>query len=210
MVLKGCKWSSLNAPGTETPQSHPYWERGNQICISMRAGFPLPSYLEASKYTGPPWTASTTRWSASKEVRIAASSFLALFVSLRNCFTEDSIMSILLFISWIVEEASLSWLPNSPTLFRPSSTCGIKLLEVSCSFSTCESEFWSTQKQTLRHRCTIHLCQVFKDSPNGLGLIVDCRPNLHGRVVHLGNVCVDSVGTFENLWKLSVDKAKEG
>merc|ERR1739842_5838 len=27
--LKGCKWSSLNAPGTETPQSYPYWERGN-------------------------------------------------------------------------------------------------------------------------------------------------------------------------------------
>ena len=28
MGLKGCKWSSLNAPGTETPQSHPYWELG--------------------------------------------------------------------------------------------------------------------------------------------------------------------------------------
>ena len=26
--LKECKWSSLNAPGTETPQSHPYWELG--------------------------------------------------------------------------------------------------------------------------------------------------------------------------------------
>ena len=25
--LKGCKWSSLKAPGTETPQSYPYWER---------------------------------------------------------------------------------------------------------------------------------------------------------------------------------------
>ena len=25
--LKGCKWSSLNAPGTQTPQSYPYWER---------------------------------------------------------------------------------------------------------------------------------------------------------------------------------------
>ena len=25
--LTGCKWSSLNAPGTETPQSYPYWER---------------------------------------------------------------------------------------------------------------------------------------------------------------------------------------
>ena len=25
--LKGCKWSSLNAPGTETPQFYPYWER---------------------------------------------------------------------------------------------------------------------------------------------------------------------------------------
>ena len=25
--LKGCKWSSLKAPGTETPLSHPYWER---------------------------------------------------------------------------------------------------------------------------------------------------------------------------------------
>ena len=29
MGLKGCKWSSLNAPGTETPQSYPYWEREN-------------------------------------------------------------------------------------------------------------------------------------------------------------------------------------
>ena len=28
MGLKGCKWSSLKAPGTETPQSHPYWELG--------------------------------------------------------------------------------------------------------------------------------------------------------------------------------------
>ena len=27
--LKGCKWSSLSAPGTETPQSYPYWEREN-------------------------------------------------------------------------------------------------------------------------------------------------------------------------------------
>ena len=26
MGLKGCKWSSLNAPGTETPQSHPNWK----------------------------------------------------------------------------------------------------------------------------------------------------------------------------------------
>ena len=26
--LKGCNWSSLDAPGTETPQSHPYWELG--------------------------------------------------------------------------------------------------------------------------------------------------------------------------------------
>ena len=25
--LKDCKWSSLNASGTETPQSYPYWER---------------------------------------------------------------------------------------------------------------------------------------------------------------------------------------
>ena len=24
--LKGCKWSSLDAPGTETPQSYPYWK----------------------------------------------------------------------------------------------------------------------------------------------------------------------------------------
>ena len=24
--LKGCKWSSLNAPGTETPQFHPIWK----------------------------------------------------------------------------------------------------------------------------------------------------------------------------------------
>ena len=29
MGLKDCKWSSLKAPGTETPQSYPYWERGN-------------------------------------------------------------------------------------------------------------------------------------------------------------------------------------
>ena len=29
MGLKGFKWSSLNAPGTETPQSHPCWEKGN-------------------------------------------------------------------------------------------------------------------------------------------------------------------------------------
>ena len=27
MGLKGCKWSSLIAPGTETPQSYPYLER---------------------------------------------------------------------------------------------------------------------------------------------------------------------------------------
>ena len=26
MGLKGCKWSSLNAPGTETPLPHPYWK----------------------------------------------------------------------------------------------------------------------------------------------------------------------------------------
>ena len=26
--LKGCKGSSLNAPGTESPLSHPYWELG--------------------------------------------------------------------------------------------------------------------------------------------------------------------------------------
>ena len=26
MGLKGCKWSSLNAPGTETPLSYPYWK----------------------------------------------------------------------------------------------------------------------------------------------------------------------------------------
>ena len=26
LVCNG-KWSSLNAPGTETPQSYPYWER---------------------------------------------------------------------------------------------------------------------------------------------------------------------------------------
>ena len=34
MGLKGCRWSSLNAPGTETPQSHPYWELGE---------FPFPN-----------------------------------------------------------------------------------------------------------------------------------------------------------------------
>ena len=28
MGLKACKWSSLNASGIETPQSHPYWELG--------------------------------------------------------------------------------------------------------------------------------------------------------------------------------------
>ena len=26
MGLKGCKWSSLNAPGTQTPLSHLYWK----------------------------------------------------------------------------------------------------------------------------------------------------------------------------------------
>ena len=26
MGLKGCNWSSLNAPGTQSPQSSPYWE----------------------------------------------------------------------------------------------------------------------------------------------------------------------------------------
>ena len=26
MGLKGCKWSSLKAPGTETPQSYPNWK----------------------------------------------------------------------------------------------------------------------------------------------------------------------------------------
>ena len=34
MGLKACKWSSLNAPGTETPQSYPYWELGE---------FPFPN-----------------------------------------------------------------------------------------------------------------------------------------------------------------------
>ena len=29
MGLKTCRWSSLNAPGIESPQSHSYWERGN-------------------------------------------------------------------------------------------------------------------------------------------------------------------------------------
>ena len=33
--LKGCKWSSLNAPGTEPPQSHPYLELGE---------FPIPIF----------------------------------------------------------------------------------------------------------------------------------------------------------------------
>ena len=28
MGLKGCKWSSLNAPGTQTPLSHPFLELG--------------------------------------------------------------------------------------------------------------------------------------------------------------------------------------
>ena len=98
----------------------------------------MKSYLEASKYTGVPCAASTTRCSDSKELRMAASSFFALFVSLRNCLTDDSIASILLFISVIAEEASLSLLPNSPMLFSPSNTCGIRLLEVSCSFSAWE------------------------------------------------------------------------
>ena len=26
MGLKSCNWSSLNAPGTQCPQSSPYWE----------------------------------------------------------------------------------------------------------------------------------------------------------------------------------------
>ena len=28
MGLKGCKWSSLIAPGTEIPLCHPYWKMG--------------------------------------------------------------------------------------------------------------------------------------------------------------------------------------
>ena len=28
MSIKGCKWSSLNAPGTETPLSHPILKLG--------------------------------------------------------------------------------------------------------------------------------------------------------------------------------------
>ena len=34
MGLKGCKQSNLRAPGTETPQSHPYWKLGE---------FPFPN-----------------------------------------------------------------------------------------------------------------------------------------------------------------------
>ena len=37
MGLKGCKWSSLNAQGTETPLSHPYWEMGNSLNSQLLA-----------------------------------------------------------------------------------------------------------------------------------------------------------------------------
>ena len=39
--LTGCKWSSLNAPGTETPVSHPVW-------VNSLFSF-LPSFLWGSK-----------------------------------------------------------------------------------------------------------------------------------------------------------------
>ena len=35
IVLTECKWSSLNAPGTETPQSHPYWKLGEFSFLSI-------------------------------------------------------------------------------------------------------------------------------------------------------------------------------
>ena len=53
----------------------------------------------------------------------------------------------------------------------------------------------------------IHLRQVFQNCPNGLGLVVDCRSYLHGRVVYLGDV--GAVDTVE-IAQLSIDKAKEG
>ena len=36
MGLKGCKWSSLEAPGTETHLSHPYW--GNKNGLPAKLG----------------------------------------------------------------------------------------------------------------------------------------------------------------------------
>ena len=44
MELKGCKWSSLNAKGTEGPLSHPCWERGNSpnSKIEWARGFSVP------------------------------------------------------------------------------------------------------------------------------------------------------------------------
>ena len=53
----------------------------------------------------------------------------------------------------------------------------------------------------------VYLGQIFKNRPNGLGLIVDRRPDLHGRVVNLRHIGgVNSVRAVE----LSADNAEEG
>ena len=49
MGLKGCKWSSLNAPGTETPQSHPYWVLGE---FPFPGQFPFPISTDLLVATG--------------------------------------------------------------------------------------------------------------------------------------------------------------
>ena len=38
--LKGCKWSSLNAPGTETPLSHPFLKLGELPSEVIGIGLP--------------------------------------------------------------------------------------------------------------------------------------------------------------------------
>ena len=45
MGLKGCKWSSLNAPGTETPLCHPFVELGKFPFLSISPlGWFLPVF----------------------------------------------------------------------------------------------------------------------------------------------------------------------
>ena len=34
--LTGCKWSSLNAPGTDTPESHPFLELGDFLFLNEK------------------------------------------------------------------------------------------------------------------------------------------------------------------------------
>ena len=54
MGLKGCNWSSLNAPGTETPQCHPYWELGEFpfpiISPLGKSGLPIMKVKKLGKF----------------------------------------------------------------------------------------------------------------------------------------------------------------